>query len=263
VLRAYDDKYAADFPASWRVERRLVLGFVARTREMFLEILSAGDDEARSVTVVLKALQKALVFEKEADARFQIMPAAAADADDESDGAKLARAPIVGSLSGVFDPFMDPYVALEKSNMEEMMAKVTADDAVDRDGALPVLASSVHMFAYIKTSVRRCTALTTGQTFYKLHRAFCDCLRAYAARLASVVGAGDAGDRLRAGLLDAATAADDAVGAAPAIRAAEAACYALNTAEYVRRRRRRRRDEPEDGRFRERDFRSGDLRAEI
>jgi hypothetical protein len=117
--------------------------------------------------------------------------------------------PVLGLLSTVFDPFMGPYVLLERKNMDEMMKKVSAEEQVDRDGALPVLSSSVHMFAYIKTSVRRCTALTTGQTFYKLHLAFCDCLRDYAARLRLKLA--ETGD---------------------AHSAVEAACYALNTAEY-------------------------------
>ena len=78
VLRSYDDRYAAEIPAAWLVERRLVLGFAARTRAMFLEILSAGEDAG--VTVVLKALQKALVFEKEAEARLDRWTAGAGEA---------------------------------------------------------------------------------------------------------------------------------------------------------------------------------------
>ena len=283
VLKSLEQKYGDALPRHWYVERRLVLGFVAATRGMFLEILSSGTDESRSVTTVLKALQKSLVFEKEAQARFDESArgdGAAALEDLEAfehwpEGKAVAAAPVNGALSAVFDPFMDPYVALEKQNMEDMMAKVTAEEAVDRDGALPVLSSSVHMFAYIKTSVRRCTALTTGQTFFKLSKAFGDCLEAYAARLVGLVeleadaagtptnaraaasataaglqagGGGTKGARL---LLEAAlrsasssTKKDDGGGGpktdgdgddggdAPHVRDCEAACYALNTAEY-------------------------------
>ncbi|KAH8096569.1 hypothetical protein JL720_3948 [Aureococcus anophagefferens] len=107
--------------------------------------------------------------------------------------------------------------------MDDMMAKVTAEEAVDRDGALPVLSSSVHMFAYVKTSVRRCTALTTGQTFFKLYGAFCECLRGYAARLSGLVEIEDAGTG---------AGAETDGAASGIIRDCEAACYALNTAEY-------------------------------
>jgi len=33
---------------------------------------------------------------------------------------------------GVFDPFMGPYIELEKRNMEEMLEKALAEDQVDR-----------------------------------------------------------------------------------------------------------------------------------
>ena len=40
--------------------------------------------------------------------------------------------PIVGLISGVFDPFMGPYIDLEKRNMEEMLTKAVEEDRVDR-----------------------------------------------------------------------------------------------------------------------------------
>ena len=67
-------------------------------------------------------------------------------AKEEEDG--LARTKILGALSSVFDPFMDGYISLEKQNLEDVLQRTVSEDAVDRDGALPVLASSVHVFAY-------------------------------------------------------------------------------------------------------------------
>lgn len=40
--------------------------------------------------------------------------------------------PILGMVSGVFDPFMGPYVELERRNMEEMLQKAIEEDQVDR-----------------------------------------------------------------------------------------------------------------------------------
>ena len=251
VLKSLEQKYGDALPRHWYVERRLVLGFVAATRGMFLEILSSGTDESRSVTTVLKALQKSLVFEKEAQARFDERGRQVDEHAYESwpAGKAVAETAVAGALSGVFDPFMDPYVQLEKSNMDDMMVKVMAEEAVDRDGALPVLSSSVHMFAYVKTSVRRCTALTTGQTFFKLYGAFCECLRGYAARLSGLVEIEDAGKSPTAAKAETKGArlmrefrgargsspepgAETDGAASGIIRDCEAACYALNTAEY-------------------------------
>jgi len=284
LLRTFQDRFYDQFPTHWNLDRRLVDTFVEQTHSMFLEILSSG--ERRDVTTILKALQKTLVFEKEVQARFDDIHHATQqrrkqeqlsdhdddhqdDQDDDDENASSAKKdsnkalllakqqkPIAGSLSCVFDPFMQPYVALEKKNLEEMTQKVAAEEDVDRDGALPVFASSVQVFAYIKTSVRRCTALSTGQTFFKLYNAFCDCLRGYAHRLKLVIdpslgaaagkkgkraqqqqqqarGDGGGGDIFGGGGGDGMMAASDgAPGGSASSDPVAVACYALNTAEY-------------------------------
>ena len=54
------------------------------------------------------------------------------------------------------------------------------EEKVDRDGSLPVFSSSVNMFTYMKNSIRRCTALTNGQTFFSLYNEFKATLKKYA-----------------------------------------------------------------------------------
>ena len=264
VLKKYRETYAVKLPSRWRVEKRLVLAFAARSREMLLDVLSSGENEG--VAPVLTALQKALVFEKEAqqsveddEAALRREPPAEESeinedhltdaqlkrltedkrAKEEEDG--LARTKILGALSSVFDPFMDGYIALEKQNLEDVLQRTVSEDAVDRDGALPVLASSVHVFAYIKTSVRRCTALTTGQTFFKLHRAFGECLKQYAARLGGLLDevnepqqqkSSSRGARVLLDAMKKQQVQNESDGEDLAINDAEAACYCLNTAEY-------------------------------
>ncbi|KAH8096568.1 hypothetical protein JL720_3947 [Aureococcus anophagefferens] len=68
VLRSLEQTYGASLPRHWQVERRLVLGFVAATRRCSSRFCRRA--ARRAVAVVLKALQKSLVFEKEAQARF-------------------------------------------------------------------------------------------------------------------------------------------------------------------------------------------------
>ena len=97
--------------------------------------------------------------------------------------------------------------------------------------------------------MRRCTALTTGQTFFKLYGAFCECLRGYAARLSGLVEIEDAGKSPTAAKAETKGArlmrefrgargsspepgAETDGAASGIIRDCEAACYALNTAEY-------------------------------
>lgn len=116
------------------------------------------------MTVLLKALQKTLLFEKEMQGRFEPEAAALnregsreevlnrsnnyqspprADSQFASlakdgkavEGKKVHDATvlnIVGMVSGVFDPFMSPYIELERKNMEEMIDKAVEGDQVDR-----------------------------------------------------------------------------------------------------------------------------------
>lgn len=89
---------------------------------------------------------------------------------------------IVGVLSGVFEPFMGPYIAFERRNLDDLIkaASRTAsspDDDIDRDRKLPVFSTSVNIFVYIKNSIQRCTKFTTGQTFFDLHQEYKSCLR--------------------------------------------------------------------------------------
>lgn len=90
--------------------------------------------------------------------------------------------PIVGVLSGVFEPFMGPYIAFERRNLDDLItaasrAAGSPDDDIDRDRKLPVFSTSVNIFVYIKNSIQRCTKFTTGQTFFDLHQEYKLCLR--------------------------------------------------------------------------------------
>ncbi|CAM9566172.1 unnamed protein product [Discosporangium mesarthrocarpum] len=111
---------------------------------------------------------------------------AALSADGEGvkdEGLEVQLPAIIGLLSGVFDPFMGPYISLERRNLDDLITAASRatdlSDDIDRDGKLPVFRTSVNIFVYIKNSIQRCTKLTTGQTFFNLHQEFKTCLRTF------------------------------------------------------------------------------------
>lgn len=111
--------------------------------------------------------------------RFATLSADGEGVRDEVEGSLPA---IVGMLSGVFEPFMGPYIAFERRNLDDLIkiaARTTgpSDDDIDRDRKLPVFSTSVNIFVYIKNSIQRCTKFTTGQTFFDLHNEYKSCLR--------------------------------------------------------------------------------------
>ena len=87
---------------------------------------------------------------------------------------------LLGVASGAFDKYMGPYIALEEQSMDEQLVQALEDRTVDTRGELPVFTTSTKLFVYIKGSITRCTALTKGNAFFLLYRAFQNTLRKYA-----------------------------------------------------------------------------------
>lgn len=248
TIREVEHRFAGTFPEKWNVPHRICLKFLSVTRSHLLAVLSSGDPEVENVTVLLKALQKTLVFEKEMQVKFEggadvvtsaiasldesgqfVDPNSAAGIKRRHDLEKAAKSraeaatngelgggppavddshvpKILNMLSSVYDPFMGPYISLERKNLEEMMTKYLEEEQVGQDGALPVYTSSVQMFGYFKGSIKRCTALTSGQTFFDLQKEFKASLSKYGGVLRNKLGARSAEKEL---------------------------CYVVNTAEYA------------------------------
>lgn len=179
------------------------------------------DLDADNATILLKALQKTILFEKEVATALErqygtvfIVPVTAEDKGAASKtpprgGGLLTRAasfdtgdplvqeegrasteqepvkPFLGLASSAFDNYMGPYIALEEQNMDEQLVESLEDRTVDTRGELPVFTTSTKLFVYIKGSITRCTALTKGNAFFLLHQAFQDSLRKYAQVLSS------------------------------------------------------------------------------
>jgi hypothetical protein len=177
------------------------------------------DPDANNATILLKALQKTILFEKEVATALErqygtvfIVPATADDKGaasksplrgaltsatsfdtgeplvEEEGRASTDQEPVkpfLGLASSAYDNYMGPYIALEEQNMDEQLVESLEDRTVDTRGELPVFTTSTKLFVYIKGSITRCTALTKGNAFFLLHQAFQDSLRKYAQVLSS------------------------------------------------------------------------------
>ncbi|TDH67125.1 hypothetical protein CCR75_005336 [Bremia lactucae] len=227
LLANIEDIINAFFPIHWRMARRMCIRYCEKTRTHLLAQIGALAPDEMDVTRLLKSLQRALMFERDAVRRFE----ETADEEDspqykiDENGEAVDPLPTVeittnyrrkkcevgqkalveemkkncqlvddnsrslptirGMISCSFDPFMTAYISLERKNMEQMINEDMSAELVDWNGQLPVFSSSVNMFAYIRNSIKRCTALTNGQTFFDLHNEFKYCFRLYSQRLLS------------------------------------------------------------------------------
>jgi hypothetical protein len=216
LLKSIDSKFANVCPPHWRLPLRLCLEFTERTKiHLVLMLTSMESRDETDVHALLKALQTALRFEQEMTSRFanggipntvvaggeakldnlkssdklMYVPTdhtAISNEDEESSGfVKLAQSAIAGGITGVFDKFLGSYVLLERQNLEELLNRLsieedtTSNEEGDESGVGNVYGSSMNMFVFIKNSIKRCTALTTGQTFLSLIKEFKTCMLQY------------------------------------------------------------------------------------
>ena len=183
------------------------------------------DPDANNATILLKSLQKTIIFEKDVSSALQreydvilrdskskdskendkrnssnsnaLSPVkknsvktpedrSETNTDDERAPTRQESVdPLLGVASSAFDKYMRPYIALEEKSMDEQLVSALEDRTVDTRGNHPVFTSSTKLFVYIKGSITRCTALTKGNTFFLLHNAFKDSLRKYSQVLSS------------------------------------------------------------------------------
>jgi len=128
------------------------------------------------------------------DTTHNINSISTADTDSNSKACDVAIDPdlLVNCISCEFDRFLGPYVLVERQNLEDMLRRLEVEEDQTRenessrnssDGSAPVYGSSMNMFAFIKGSIKRCTALTNGQTFLSLCKEFKTCLQQYSESL--------------------------------------------------------------------------------
>lgn len=269
------------FPRHWLMSRRICIQFCETTRSHLLAQIGVHTPEEMDVTLLLKSLQRTLMFERDVAERFEGSSPGGVDNEDEFDEdgqlidphsaegikrkhrrrkreaerkaleeemakkgelfpstAEADLPTIRGIISRSFDPFMTAYVQLERKNMEQMIDEVMSTEVVDRNGQLPVFSSSVNMFAYIRNSIKRCTALTNGQTFFDLHNEFKHCFQLYSQRLLSKLPAavaaplGSAGSGGNSAFGDSSSGVSSGSKIRLTDKQEEELCFVINTAEY-------------------------------
>ena len=162
---------------------RLPFFRLSQTRDHVLALLDGPrkDADATNATILLKALQKTILFEKDITAYLQREFHTVFKGSDAAEGTDVQPSKLLlGIASAAFEPYMSPYIGLEEQKMDEQLVEALEDRTVDTRGERPVFISSTNLFVTIKGSIARCTALTKGNAFFLLYQAFKDSLRKYA-----------------------------------------------------------------------------------
>lgn len=65
LLRSIEEAFDQVFPPHWKVQYQLTTTFLSQTSDHLLALLQGKDKDCENVTILLKSLQKSMIFEKE------------------------------------------------------------------------------------------------------------------------------------------------------------------------------------------------------
>lgn len=187
LLKIYEGKLGGAFPKKWCVQYHFFIEFSRRTKKHLGDFLEAHSreevDPQQYVSATLVSLKSILSFEAEIKAAFDVQTRG----EDESD----RIVDIHESIAEAFDPYLGPYVTVERETLDAMMQKLQDEEIREMmqppapGASIPKgpFDSSRQMFEYIKSSLKRCTAFSTGITYLSLSREYRICLHNYAESL--------------------------------------------------------------------------------
>lgn len=200
LLAACEAKTTDIFPQGWYFPQRLYIEFADRTRDHLMHLLTDAEmredlEEQQHVALLINSLKSVQKFEEEMTARFEESCVALNVSDEVEE--LLGRIQEGNVISVMYDDFMGPYIILERRNLEEVIKKLVSQDrmaaraeaqpggphaapAVEGSEATVTFDSAARMFEAIKSSMKRCIPLTTGQPFVNLSMEFRTCIALYA-----------------------------------------------------------------------------------
>ena len=162
-------------PQRWNLTRYLYAEFARRTSKHLSQGLDdvchspLARDQQAHVALLMKAMKSGLKFESDMATKLEAVDSIAlADSGAPVD---------IPTIADAFDPFLAPYVMIEKRNMDELILRLLTEDEVPpvgEDGtkvqshAGEPFASCLKLFEFVKASVKRCTAFSTGRTLLAL-----------------------------------------------------------------------------------------------
>lgn len=211
TIKEFEAQFSVVFPEYWGMVCNIIYEFCGITRIQITNLLekkSVASDV--QVAVLMKALQSTLKFEakvqedmkKQYSSYLQEYQKHCAE-DAKSDVMTLSFKGVErkvriehvitmlpkfkGSISDSFEPYLRPYVEKEEQELKENVSKSLVNDDIDYSSDLKVLNSSLYLFNYIKTVLKRASQYSRSQTMFDIYRVIKKTLRLYSEELANRV----------------------------------------------------------------------------
>lgn len=207
-LKEFESQNGTIFPEYWGMICNIIYEFCGITR---IQITNMLEKKAMSsdtdVAVLMKALQSTLKFEAKVQEdmkkqysvylqEYQRYCEEEKDNKDNKDrfmklqvknGEKKVKVEFVitmlpkfkGSISDSFEPYLRPYVDKEEQELFDNIRKSLVNDDIDYSSDLKVLNSSLYLFNYIKTVLKRASQYSRSQTMFDIYRVIKKALKLY------------------------------------------------------------------------------------
>ena len=201
-LKEYEQQFSSIFPEYWGMTCNIIYEFCGITR---IQITNMLEKKAMNsdVAVLMKALQSTLKFEskvqednKKQYSNYLVEYQKYSNDEDKKEGFmtlnikgvdKKIRIEFIitmlpkfkGSISDSFEPYLRPYVEKEEQELKENIIKSLVNDDIDYSSDLKVLNSSLYLFNYIKTVLKRANQYSRSQTMFDIYRVIKRALKFY------------------------------------------------------------------------------------
>ncbi|KAF7902498.1 hypothetical protein EAF00_002401 [Botryotinia globosa] len=184
MLKTFEDEHAGIFPAGWRVNEVLANAFCEGTRDDFKGILERSmrrtDGSRIDVNLLLSCLQETMDFEQSLEKRFATETRASIDTLSSIEDKPLT---FHGSISEAFEPYLSLWVDSQDKQLATMIPKYRIQPLLAADEEFSpqaVIASSIELFHFYKTSLAQCAKLSTSERLLDFSKILAKYLDQYA-----------------------------------------------------------------------------------
>ena len=183
------------FPTHWNLSYYSFSELCRRTTRHIVDVLdhtqTDDHDTTAHVTIILKASNSVMKFEADMSTTLSIQYSII-ESELLIDKEVNFATPL--SITKAFDNYLGPYVQLERLGLEDLIRclmkeveRLRGEEASNPDNFIlhsnDPHGSSEKMFEFIKSSLNRCTAFSTGNTYLSLSKEIHICLHHYAESL--------------------------------------------------------------------------------
>ena len=194
-MKEFESKWNGVFPEWWGIVAHLINEFCGFTRVAITRIFEKNPNQ--DLTIMLRCLSQTMSqeqkFIKDMEKRYGEYlggeePEPQSQLQEQKQTQKLAWLPkFSGSMSEVYSNYLRPYVEKEDREMRDNFLKYLKEDTIDVNADFKVLGSSLMMFSYIKSLIKRAGQYSRSKIMVEIYKTIQGGLHLYVDELLKLI----------------------------------------------------------------------------